>query len=373
MRDDPDPPSDEFDDPPPPPSPSRPYPQPNIWWSLLACVGLVVVQTVALVGVWLSVWLGWCALGGDMKDAVDQDMRNLQAVASAAGGDTPVMSERLGVSLTVGLVGAFVAMFVYAWLLCRLVFGRGWSRVVAFRRPGAGQLLVAWLLFLPGMMFTCEGLDTLLRWLTGLRNDTYSLMLGAEAVSPFWLSVLAIGVGPGVVEELFCRGFLGRGLVGRHGWVLGVSLTSLLFGLLHLEPVHVVITLLIGVGLHFTLAASRSLWVPVLLHATNNTLSVLQWRLIEYFATPSDPLVVALRYGSAVLLLGLGVWALWASRAKVVPAGDNQEGWRPKFPTAAAPPPDSGLITAEGRLNPLPVLLAVLPLAGLVASFVLNR
>ena len=39
---------------------------------------------------------------------------------------------------------------------------------------------------------------------------------------PWPFAVLVIGLGPGLGEELWCRGFLGRGLVGRYGVVLGV-------------------------------------------------------------------------------------------------------------------------------------------------------
>ena len=80
------------------------------------------------------------------------------------------------------------------------------------------------------------------------------------------------------------------------------------------------------------------------------------------------PLMLVVRYLSGAGLLILGAWALWSCRAKVVPVDDNEEGWKPRFPTVAAPPPDSGLTTVEGRPNPLPLILAVVPLAGLVYS-----
>ena len=93
---------------------------------------------------------------------------------------------------------------------------------------------------------------------------------------PWWFTVFAIGIGPGVVEELWCRGFLGRGLVGRYGWPLGIGLTSLFFGLLHMfPPWYVLATAVMGVGLHLVYFASRSLWVPMLLHALNNSFSAL--------------------------------------------------------------------------------------------------
>ncbi len=363
MASDPDPPAD---DPPPPP---RPRPQPNFWWALLACAGLFVVQTVGVVVVWLVVWLAWCVADGDLRANAEADINSFQAASmppGAEGTPPPPMSPRMAVGVTAGVVGGFVAMFLYAWLLARLVFGRGWTRTVAFRRPGVWQLLIAWLVFLPGMMYTVEGLDTLVRSLTSSRNASYDAMQAALTASPLWLGLLAIAIGPGVVEELFCRGFLARGLVGRHGWVFGVFLTSLLFGVLHMEPIHVLMTMFMGVGLHFTLATSRSLWVPILLHATNNGTWVVS--ALGLTQTTPPPLTMAIQYGCGVALLLLGIWALWSCRAKVVPTDNNPDNWRPRFPGAAAPPPGSGLTTVEGRPNPLPLALAVLPLGGLVYS-----
>ncbi len=367
MSTDLDPPADE---PPPPPRayPSRPYPQPNFWWSLLACVGLFVAQTIGFLVVWPAVWLPWCAAdGGDFGRLVQDDLNAFAQAAGSPPADAPPLPipQRMAVGLTAGVVGGNVAMFFYAWLLCRLVFGRGWTRTVAFRTPGVWQLVIAWVVFLPGLMYTVEGFDLLVRSLVGWQNTNYNWMQSALNASPLWLGLLAIAVGPGVVEELFCRGFIGRGLVGRHGWVFGVFLTSLLFGLLHMEPIHVLMTMLMGVALHFTLATSRSLWVPILLHATNNA----SWAVASVLnispATPA-PLTMAIQYGSGVALLVLGAWALWSCRAKVVPTDDNADGWKPRFPGVAAPPPDSGLTTLEGRPNPLPLVLAVVPLGGLV-------
>lgn len=364
MSTDLDPPPDDLDPPAPPP---RPRPQPNFWWSLLACVGLFVAQTIGFLVVWPAVWLPWCAAdGGDFGTLVQDDLSAFARAAGSPPADAPPppLPQRMAVGVTAGVVGGNAVMFLYAWLLCRLVFGRGWARTVAFRTPGVWQLLIAWIVFLPGLMYTVEGLDLAFRSLTGWQNTSYNWMASALGSCPVWLGLLAIAVGPGVVEELFCRGYIGRGLVGRHGWVFGVFLTSLLFGVLHMEPIHVLMTMLMGVGLHFTLATSRSLWVPILLHATNNGVAVVATFFIPQ--TTPDPLTMAIQYPCGVALLALGAWALWSCRAKVVPTDDNPDGWKPRFPGVAAPPPDSGLRTLEGRPNPLPLLLAIVPFGGLV-------
>lgn len=361
---------------------ARPRPQPNFWWSLLACVGLVVVQTVAVLIVWVGVWVVLCvAAGGSLQQNIQDDTNGYQQVAAPrAAGDTPpaAFPQRLAWGMMAGVVAGHLAILLYAFVLVRWVFGRRWPRRVGLRRPGVAQLLIAWLVFLPGLMFSTEGLYALLLRLTGWEwNPSMQTTLAAADAVPVWLAVLAIAVGPGVAEELFCRGFLGHGLVGRRGWVVGVLLTSALFGLLHLDPLYVVVTGVIGAGLHFTLATSRSLWVPVVLHTTNNALGLLTVKLASVlppeFVAPPPPELIALRYGSGAALLALGGWAVWSCRVTVVPVDGDPDGWRPAYPGVAVPPPGSGFTPQPGRLNLLPVLLAVLPMAGVVYSLLPAR
>lgn len=343
-------------------------PQPNFWWSLLACVGLLVVQFAVLLPVWAVVWMVACYTAeGDPQQNLRADMGELQKLSAPPPPDAPptVMPPRLGLSIVVATAAANLGMLLYTWLLLRLVIGRRWPRAVALRRPGAAQLLVAVLVFLPGLVFTHEGVHVLLGWLFNAPpGDAARLVVAASDASPVWLSVLAIAVGPGLVEELFCRGFVGRGLVGRRGWAVGVLLTSALFGLLHLEPLYALGTFVMGVGLHYSLAASRSLWVPVILHTLNNALSVLGSSL-PITAEPPTPGLLALRYGSAVALVLLGGWALWSCRAKLKPVGGDPSDWRPRFPGVEVPPPGGGVVVTHDRPHPLPTLLALLPLGGL--------
>src|SRR5262249_26215498 len=92
---------------------------------------------------------------------------------------------------------------------------------------------------------------------------------------PLAARVLIIGLGPGIGEELWCRGFLGRGLLGRYGLYGGILFTSFFFGLIHLHPTQGLMAMMMGICLHYIYVTSRSLLLPMLLHFLNNSLSVL--------------------------------------------------------------------------------------------------
>jgi len=150
-------------------------------------------------------------------------------------------------------------------------------------------------------------------------------------------------VGPGIGEELWCRGFLGRGLVGRHGFLVGVLLTSLLFGLIHIEPRQALAAFVIGIGLHFSYLASRSILVPMLLHFGNNSLSILSMHIpaLKSLDIPPEQIPLPI-YGTGILLVAAVGWAFYQSRARLAdyPA-EATIPWRPAFVGVEYPPAGS--------------------------------
>ena len=182
------------------------------------------------------------------------------------------------------------------------------------------------------------------------------------------LAVLIIGVGPGVIEEFFCRGYLGRGLVARYGLVGGVLLTSMLFGMLHLAPLYAVGTMVMGVLLHVTYLATRSLWVPVLLHFLNNTLTVLAVLGVRTVrgleVEPTE--VPAAAYLLGFALTGAGLSALWSARGRLVSVDPDQPAWRPEYPGVELPPRESGTVVRHRLPNPIAVILTLAALGGLL-------
>jgi tetratricopeptide (TPR) repeat protein len=175
-----------------------------------------------------------------------------------------------------------------------------------------------------------------------------------------WLLILFAGcLLPGLGEEAFCRGFLGRGLLARHGPFLGILATSVFFGLLHVDPVRVCAATVLGVGLHVAFLAARSFWAPVLLHALNNALVFASIRLAQdanfdasgQYDAPhiAAPFVLAALAAVAALAL-----LLYRTRTRwLLPDGRE---WSPGYLTAEMPPAGAAAVARRGRPG-LPPLL----------------
>lgn len=89
------------------------------------------------------------------------------------------------------------------------------------------------------------------------------------------LGVLAVGVSAPLGEEMLFRGFAFNALKRRFGLAAGLILSALLFTLPHSYGLGLVPVFALGLLLAWSYQNSGSLWVPILIHLTNNTTQVL--------------------------------------------------------------------------------------------------
>ena len=97
-------------------------------------------------------------------------------------------------------------------------------------------------------------------------NNTMIIAIGIVLVNIVLLAPL--------IEEFFFRGILYSWLRGRFGVLTGVLVSSILFGLVHLDPAMMIAAGVMGLALAVFYELSRSLWVPILMHFVNNALIV---------------------------------------------------------------------------------------------------
>jgi membrane protease YdiL (CAAX protease family) len=104
----------------------------------------------------------------------------------------------------------------------------------------------------------------------------------AQAIAPAgftWVSAILTTLLAGIVipffEEIFFRGVVYRWLRDKWGVAVGIIVSGLVFGIVHLEPATVVPVIVMGFVLAWTYEKSGSLWPPILIHMLNNLLAVI--------------------------------------------------------------------------------------------------
>jgi uncharacterized protein len=114
--------------------------------------------------------------------------------------------------------------------------------------------------------------------------------------------VIAIGILPGICEELLFRGYIQTRLCRRWGSVAGIVITSLMFGVMHMDVVQGIFAFFMGLYLGYLTWQTGSIYPAILCHAGNNCLSTLASR------RDAEPLTEDAGLGT--LLIGAAVVAL---------------------------------------------------------------
>lgn len=196
-----------------------------------------------------------------------------------------------------------------------------------------------------------QSLDTL---------QAMDLLKSMSADSPLWALLLVIAVAPALGEELIFRGVIGRGLISRWGVTAGILMTSFLFAIAHVHPVHALAVFPMGLVLHYVYYTTRSFWAPLFVHFCNNA-----WAVLLTAQAGSAPQTTGEGLSFSALLtvtLSLAIFLafLWQTRVHYLQADGTE--WTPEKSSLELPVE----IPLRFSFASLPLLLT---LGGLVPFF----
>jgi membrane protease YdiL (CAAX protease family) len=348
-------------------------PAPGLIESIGWCVFFLLVQIVALLAV-VGIDLAVCtARAPDPSSFIQEQLKGFSDAAAPNAEKNAAFPAVLGYAIAWGMLIAQYCSIVVILAVVPWRVGKDWPRQLGFRKPALLHVFLV-ILLVPAFMTLASGIEELMKLLTGFSApSTDKTLQGTFVAFPWFLTFLAVGLGPGLVEETWCRGFIGRGLSARYGLVVGVLVTSIFFGLLHADLAYAAIAACMGVGLHLVFLAARSLWISILLHTLNNEAAVL---LTLYGSSdrmnPGAAIETAGVYAAAVALAASVGIAFWTSRARIVPDQGTlaewleKTPWRPEYPGVSAPPPGSGARLESGRVSRIALVLAIFSFAVLM-------
>lgn len=119
------------------------------------------------------------------------------------------------------------------------------------------------------------------------------------------LALLLVGVAlaPALAEELLFRGVILENLLRWTRAGVALVASSVLFGAVHIEPIHAVSAGILGLYLGAIALATRTMAAPILAHAVNNTFAVLT---AAFGAEPRAGVELGIAVGIAVAACAYG-------------------------------------------------------------------
>jgi len=147
--------------------------------------------------------------------------------------------------------------------------GFGLRAVFAVRRPSPRSSIGGIVLIVGVFSIVAGILSVVGPYLpkNGISDSTLQVQIMDES---FLYSVLALAAFPAIFEELLCRGFLLAGLRHAVSRRAAISLCTLLFALLHMDPARMPFTFIAGLALSWAAVETESIFVPIIMHFTYN-------------------------------------------------------------------------------------------------------
>lgn len=230
-----------------------------------------------------------------------------------------------------------IFMLIMPALVTALIVTRQPVKLLALgRMPSAGRVLIAiavMLLASPAMSWIIElnssiqlpeslaALEQKMRAMEDSAQATLDFMLGAHTPANLFVNILLIGLLAGFSEELFFRGALQR-LINSTGLsaTAAIWISAIIFSAIHMQFYGFVPRMLLGVYFGYLLVWSGSVWLPVIVHAFNNSMFL----VLKYMTGNGDPSIGAEGSMESVIAIIASVLATAAGLILLYKTRDRQ-------------------------------------------------
>ena len=199
---------------------------------------------------------------------------------------TPTNIESATLQLVAQPIGIWVTVLPGQLVFLAAAFGAAMLSPVPFRQRlqmSPSRLPVwTWAVFAVGTPAIGSFLSLMVQ-LSGMEWSKHlelmSELLGGKSGTQLIVTAVLVAAVPGYVEETLFRGYLQSRLLQRWSPAAAIVVSSLIFGIAHLDPMHVMLVFPIGLWLGFVAWRCGSIWPAVICHMANNLVSVVMVQL----------------------------------------------------------------------------------------------
>lgn len=150
-----------------------------------------------------------------------------------------------------------------------LNYDRPWVKI---NKPNFGKLgALATFILLFFLLFSINlTTEPLTYWMgTSEFLEEFMKQISTNKISTF----ISVVIFAPILEELFCRGIILRGLLHHTSPIKAIILSAFMFGIMHLNPWQAIPAFIIGLLMGWIYWRTQSIWATIFLHFVNNGFS----------------------------------------------------------------------------------------------------
>lgn len=195
-----------------------------------------------------------------------------------------VLNQPDRIVLRLGLmINHFGSFLLPSLVFCVLNYRNRILNYLNLRKCPEFRVLVIWILILivsypiVALLIRWNEVIPISQWMDESQKASFALIqqvLHMEGFTELFLSFLLVGILPAIGEELLFRGVLQKTLERALNPHMAVILSSLIFGLFHLQFERILPLFFLGLLLGYSYYLSRNLWIAIILHFLNNSVQL---------------------------------------------------------------------------------------------------
>ncbi len=182
------------------------------------------------------------------------------------------LSFALEIVYTIGAVG------LPFFIMLKLMNGY-YDKPIPFSKPANGRYFIPIVIMGLSVCFVGDIFTSVIAMFSDLVNQANQNAAAATASNPetvpgLVLYILRTAIVPALIEETAIRGVVMQPL-RKYGDMFAIVMSSLVFGLLHCNLAQIPFAFIAGIALGYVVCLTESIWTSILIHALNNTYSLI--------------------------------------------------------------------------------------------------
>jgi membrane protease YdiL (CAAX protease family) len=187
----------------------------------------------------------------------------------------------IGLATMAGTLLAFAVVLIIGFKKTKLKFNE------VFKFNGVSPALwCAVIIFMLGFLFVLSEIDNLINYILPMPEALQDVFKTVTVDQLFVVGIVLIGIIPALFEELLFRGLILDGLNRNYTPVKAIVISSLLFGIVHLNPWQFVTAFLIGLFSAWICIRSKSILLSMYIHLFNNLVYLIMMKYGDSIPLP---------------------------------------------------------------------------------------